>query len=134
MFKAWLDISGWWRESNDFIRVNDPAKLERDVRSDYYRNVLLERTRNKHDVSNKIFDHFFQKNLSDEERWDFVEDCTRTNIDELLEKYPGSGEANNADLVKTISTLDAVELVKVKRLSTSKERKARPAGMVSMIQ
>ena len=112
-----------------FIRVNDPAKLERDVRSDYYRNVLLERTRNKHDVSNKIFDHFFQKNLSDEERWDFVEDFfLGTNIDELLEKYPGSGEANSADLVKTISTLDAVELVKVKRLSTKQKRKESEAG------
>jgi ATP-dependent DNA helicase RecQ len=106
-----------------FIRVNDPTKLERDIRNDFYKNALLEKTRKKHDVSNQIFDHFFQKNLSDTERWDFIEDFfLGTNIDDLLEKYPGSGELNDVDLIKTISTLEAVERVKVKRTSSRQTR------------
>lgn len=106
-----------------FIRVNDPSKLERDIRNDFYKNALLEKTRMKHDVSNQIFDHFFQKNLSDAERWDFIEDFfLGTNIDDLLEKYPGSGELNDVDLIKTISKLEAVEQVSVKRTTSRQTR------------
>lgn len=112
-----------------FIRVNDPAKLQKDCRSEYYNNALLERTRNKHDVSNTIFDHFFQKNLTDIERWDFIEDFfLGMNIDELLEKYPGSGEPNDVDLVQKISQLEATEVERTKRDSTRQKRKESEAG------
>ena len=112
-----------------FIRLNDPKKLEKDS-TGYYKNDLLERTRDKHGVSTTIFDHFFQNSFDDTQRWDFVEDFfLGTEVDDLLEKYPPSEKGNHMNLVSTISKLapEEVQIEKVKK-STSIFRKESEAG------
>ena len=112
-----------------FIRLNDPKKLEKDS-TGYYKNDLLERTRDKHGVSTTIFDHFFQNSFDDTQRWNFVEDFfLGMEVDDLLEKYPPSEKGNNMNLISTISKLapEDIQIEKVKK-STSIFRKESEAG------
>ncbi len=83
-----------------FIRINDPRRIERDSTS-YYFNSLLQKTLERHYLSNKIFDHFFMNSFTNEDRWDFIEDFfLGADIDELIEKHPGSQKKSKIDIVK----------------------------------
>ena len=55
-----------------FIRINDPLRIERDSKNNNYNNTLLSNTLERHHLSNQIFDHFFLRSYSNDERWDFV--------------------------------------------------------------
>ena len=82
-----------------FIRINDPLRIERDSNSNNYNNTLLSKTLERHHLSNQIFDHFFLRSFSNDERWDFVEDFfLGSDVDVLLDKHKG-GEANNLNIV-----------------------------------
>ena len=73
-----------------FIRINDPKKLRKDAYSNDYNNTLLSSTLNRYSTSNQIFDHFFLRDFSNEERWNFIEDFfLGTDIDELLSNHRG---------------------------------------------
>ena len=86
-----------------FVRINDVKKIEKDLASSY-ENALLEKTRNKHNVSSKIFDHFFLNRFEDSTRWDFIEDFfLGVEIDDLFAKYPTSDEVNTIDLIQVLS-------------------------------
>lgn len=103
-----------------FVRLNDPKKLEKDS-SGFYRNELLERTRDKHGVSTTIFDHFFQNDFSDKQRWDFIEDFfLGTEVDDLLEKYPRNKPVNDVNIISLISSLspEEVQVGKVRKTSS----------------
>ena len=82
-----------------FIRINDPLRIERDSNNNNYNNTLLSKTLERHHLSNQIFDHFFLRSFSNDERWDFVEDFfLGSDVDVLLDKHKG-GEANNLNIV-----------------------------------
>lgn len=86
-----------------FVRVNDPKRIEKDSNS-YYQNQILDKTLDRHYLSNKIFDHFFMHSFSNSERWDFIEDFfLGKNLDELVEKYPGGTAADEFDIVDFLS-------------------------------
>lgn len=86
-----------------FIRINDPLRIERDSNNNNYRNTLLSKTLERHHLSNQIFDHFFLRSFSNDERWDFVEDFfLGSDVDILLDKYKG-GEANNLDIIEFLT-------------------------------
>ena len=96
-----------------FIRINDPNRIERDSKSQYYSNTLLNKTLERHYLSNQIFDHFFLRSFSNSERWDFIEDFfLGSGIDQLLEEYKG-GEVNHIGIIETLKT-KKLKQIKVK--------------------
>lgn len=73
-----------------FIRINDPNRIAKDSYDYNYNNTLLSKTLERHDLSNKIFDHFFSKSFSNEERWSFIEEYfLGQDIDDLLNNFLG---------------------------------------------
>lgn len=83
-----------------FIRINDPQRIERDSNNKYYKNTLLEKTLERHFLSNQIFDHFFLNGFTNAERWDFIEDYfLGEDVDMLKENYQ-SNQSNELDIVK----------------------------------
>lgn len=83
-----------------FIRINDPLRIERDSNNNSYNNTLLSKTLERHHLSNQIFDHFFLRSFSNDERWDFIEDFfLGSDVDILLDKHKG-GEANNLNIIE----------------------------------
>ncbi len=83
-----------------FIRINDPLRIERDSNKNSYNNTLLSKTLERHHLSNQIFDHFFLRSFSNDERWNFVEDFfLGSDVDVLLDKHKG-GEANNLNIIE----------------------------------
>jgi len=86
-----------------FIRINDPLRIERDSNNNSYNNTLLSKTLERHHLSNQIFDHFFLRSFSNDERWDFIEDFfLGSDVDVLLDKHKG-GEANNLNIIEFLS-------------------------------
>ena len=86
-----------------FIRINDPLRIERDSNNNNYTNTLLSKTLERHHLSNQIFDHFFLRSFSNNERWDFVEDFfLGSDVDILLDKHKG-GEANNLNIIEFLN-------------------------------
>jgi ATP-dependent DNA helicase RecQ len=85
-----------------FIRINDPARIYRDSRDPNYSNTLLNKTLDRHTLSNRIFDHFFLRTFTNDERWNFIEDFfLGADGDDLLKKYPGGGP-NNLDIIEEL--------------------------------
>lgn len=75
-----------------FLRVNDPARITRDAFNPAYSNTLLKKTLERHKISNEIFDHFFLRSFSNEERWNFIESFfLGSSMDDLLDQFPGEG-------------------------------------------
>ena len=86
-----------------FIRINDPLRIERDSNNNNYTNTLLSKTLERHHLSNQIFDHFFLRSFSNDERWDFVEDFfLGSDVDALLNKHKG-GDANNLNIIEFLN-------------------------------
>lgn len=56
-----------------FLRINDPLKLERLVKKGYT-NDILSGIESRQKKSVEIMEYFFTNNLSNEERWNFIED------------------------------------------------------------
>ena len=91
-----------------FIRLNDPNRIERDSKNKSYRNSLLSSTLERHNISNMIFDHFFMRSFSNEERWNFIEDFfLGTDVDTLIEKYKG-GDVNKVDIIEELKKKDLI--------------------------
>jgi ATP-dependent DNA helicase RecQ len=86
-----------------FIRINDPNRIERDSNNNGYSNTLLSKTLERHHLSNQIFDHFFLRSFSNDERWDFVEDFfLGSDVDVLLDKHKG-GDANKLNIIEFLN-------------------------------
>lgn len=56
-----------------FIRLNDPAKLEYLSKSKQYSNSILSNIEKVGKKSDKILEEFFTRQMTDEERWDYIE-------------------------------------------------------------
>ncbi|MBK7482303.1 MAG: ATP-dependent DNA helicase RecQ [Flavobacteriales bacterium] len=96
-----------------FVRLNDPRKVIYDSRNPNYSNILLEDVHRRHHVSVDIFKHFFLREMSDEERWNFVEDYfLGKEVDELLEHYPGE------DPQLAINIIDQLPRIETQTTST----------------
>ena len=99
-----------------FVRINDPNRIEIDSNNASYKNSLLKSTLDKHDISNQIFDHFFLRSFTNDERWNFIEDFfLGSDIDDLLGIYQGS-EGNNIDIIEylknNVKKFDNNDLIK----------------------
>lgn len=56
-----------------FVRINDPLKIKRLSESDYRNGVLQEIVR-RHRDGQELLKRFFEARMSNEERWDFIEE------------------------------------------------------------
>lgn len=56
-----------------FIRINNPAYLNNLVRSGNYHNQMLADIYEKYRLSERIFSYFFLSDMTDKQRWDFIE-------------------------------------------------------------
>lgn len=91
-----------------FVRVNNPFIIKKDFTNKNYKNILLEGIKDKHTVSSEIFDYFFTHNLSNEDRWNFIEDFfLGENNEELMQNYPGI-DLPNTNVLKILSDKDAL--------------------------
>jgi ATP-dependent DNA helicase RecQ len=83
-----------------FVRLNDPRKVIYDAHNPKYSNILLEDVHRRHHVSVDIFKHFFLRDMTDDERWNFVEDYfLGKEVDDLLEHFPGADPEPVNDVV-----------------------------------
>ena len=106
-FLEMLDLGTFEMAGGDkpmiFIRINDPRRIHRDAYDKNYFNGLLQNTLNKYDVSSKLFDHFFLSSMSNEQRWNFVEEFfLGADIDELVVNHPDEAGENSIDIVEAI--------------------------------
>lgn len=72
-----------------FIRFNDPDRIEKLAFSDNYRNLILDVNERIFQEQIDLFAFFFGTDkLTDEQRWDFVEDYfTGMSVEELKKKF-----------------------------------------------
>lgn len=56
-----------------FIRLNDPQKINSICRRSYT-NAIVADVERRHKLAVEIMTHFFQTKMSDEARWDYIED------------------------------------------------------------
>jgi len=56
-----------------FVRINDPFRLSSEAFSNY-ENAILDDIRTRHERGVDLMREFFGENLSNEERWDFIQD------------------------------------------------------------
>lgn len=103
-----LDLAEYEYRGGDnpmiFIRLNDPYTIKKDANFANYSNSVIRKQERHHKTSCKIFNHFFTNLMTDEDRWNFIEDFfLGESEEELLERYPESTK-NHVDIVDYIST------------------------------
>ncbi|MBE8719980.1 hypothetical protein C4F40_04445 [Sphingobacterium sp. Ka21] len=106
------------------IRLNDPARLEIDTHHAEYKNTLLDKTLERHELNMRLFDHFFLNDFSHNDRWRFIEDYfLGMEVDALFGKYPTS-DRNNVDLKDQLEKLILSNEGTVKKKGTEPEEEA----------
>lgn len=58
----------------NFILINDPLKIARLARNRNYTNSVVQAVEKRFSVNANLMNYFFTNTLSDEERWQFIED------------------------------------------------------------
>lgn len=85
-----------------FIRINDPYRIKSDGNFNGYKNSIITKQQRHHETSCRIFDHFFMNSMSDDERWNYIEDFfLGASEDDIFEKYPET-QRNHIDLIEYI--------------------------------
>ncbi len=102
-----------------FIRINDPERIARDSNNDNYSNTLLSKTLERHYLSNQIFDHFFLRSFSNEERWNFIEDYfLGSDVDTLINTFKG-GDSNKLNIIECLKEYEPLNSVSTKSNNNS---------------
>lgn len=101
------------------LRINDPETIKQDATVYKYSNQLLKRTVSKHHTSNNILNHFFETDISDTERWDFIEDYfLGEDVEDLLKNYCGDDTPE----------IDIVEVLKKNIIPTTEKENDKQSG------
>ena len=113
-FLELLDIGTYEMKGGEnpvvFIRLNDPERIMKDANNVGYKNLLLQKTMQKFEVSNSIFDYFFCREFTNGERWDFIEDFfLGADNDDLERRYSGEAITNRTDLLEYVMTIQPLE-------------------------
>jgi hypothetical protein len=73
-----LGIADYERQGGDqpaiFVRINNPYYLNTLIRSKKYENDILNSIYEKYRFSERVFTYFFTTKMTDEQRWDFIEE------------------------------------------------------------
>ena len=102
-----------------FVRINDPQRIERDSNNSNYKNSLLEKTLERHYLSNQIFDHFFLNDFENDVRWNFIEDFfLGEDIDNLFSNYQ-SNTQNDIDIINYLKKSD--DKINIEVINENKE-------------
>jgi hypothetical protein len=56
-----------------FIRINDPVKINW-LANNSYSNRILTSIKQRHDMSMNLLEYFFNSQMNDQSRWEFIED------------------------------------------------------------
>lgn len=75
-----------------FIRLNDAAKINALSKDEKYSNSVLKELNERHQYSSKVIRGFFEQEMSDEDRWDLVEEYFLGNDDYVAQALGISGE------------------------------------------
>ena len=72
-----LGVADYYRQGGDqpaiFVRINNPYFLNALIKGGKYRNDILESIYEKYRYSERIFTYFFTTQMTNEQRWDFIE-------------------------------------------------------------
>lgn len=72
-------------EPQVFVRINNPRYLHDLLKRGNYKNKMLADIYEKHKISEQVFTYFFQTDMTDKQRWDFIEAYfLGASMDELL--------------------------------------------------
>lgn len=73
-----LGVADYQRLGGDqpaiFVRVNNPYYLNMLIRNKNYSNDILDSIYEKYRFSERVFTYFFTTKMTDEQRWDFIEE------------------------------------------------------------
>lgn len=73
-----LGVADYQRQGGDqpaiFVRINNPYYLNSLIRSRTYENDILNSIYEKYRFSERVFTYFFTTRMTDEQRWDFIEE------------------------------------------------------------
>ena len=73
-----LGLADYQRQGGDepliFVRINNPYYLNSLIRKKFYDNDILNSIYEKYQFSEKIFSYFFTTKMTNEQRWDFIEE------------------------------------------------------------
>lgn len=73
-----LGVADYQRQGGDqpaiFVRLNNPYYLNSLTRNRAYENDILNSIYEKYRFSEKVFTYFFTTEMTDEQRWDFIEE------------------------------------------------------------
>lgn len=73
-----LEVADYQRIGGDqpaiFVRINNPYYLNMLIRDRNYENDILNSIYEKYRLSERIFTYFFTTPMTDEQRWDFIEE------------------------------------------------------------
>lgn len=73
-----LGVADYQRAGGDqpaiFVRVNNPYYLNMLIRNKSYENDILNNIYEKYRFSERVFTYFFTTPMTDEQRWDFIEE------------------------------------------------------------
>lgn len=73
-----LGVADYQRIGGDqpsiFVRVNNPYYLQYLIRNGNYENDILKGIYEKYRFSERVFTYFFTTSMTDEQRWDFIEE------------------------------------------------------------
>lgn len=73
-----LGVADYQRTGGDqpaiFVRINNPYYLNMLIRKKEYENAILKNIYEKYRFSERIFTYFFTTSMTDEQRWDFIEE------------------------------------------------------------
>ncbi|MCA6471864.1 MAG: DEAD/DEAH box helicase [Chitinophagaceae bacterium] len=91
-----------------FVRINDPQKINLLSRSKYTNNVVTDVER-RHKISVEIMTYFFQNKMTDQKKWDYIEDYFLGNEVETID-VPDETILQEHDTVELIVDLLKVSL------------------------
>ena len=74
-----------------FIRINDPEKLERLATTGRYTNSVLQNIKERHRNNEKLLSAFFAADMSDDDRWELIEQYFLGN-EEYVKEHLGISE------------------------------------------
>lgn len=73
-----LGFADYQRQGGDqpaiFVRVNNPYYLKSLIRNKNYENDILNSIYDKYSFSERVFTYFFTAEMTNEQRWDFIEE------------------------------------------------------------
>ena len=86
-----LGVADYQRQGGDqpaiFVRINNPYYLNMLIRNRSYENDILNSIYEKYRYSERIFTYFFTTPMTDEQRWDFIEEYFLGASEERLLNY-----------------------------------------------